>query len=379
MKKVDILLIIFTIIVAIYEAISLIKITTTIAPDFPSYYYATRDLLEHKNPYIDKSIPNIFIYPAVTSIFYIPFTLLPYAIAQGFFVILSAIAVPLTTYFSMKIIFKNFSWRFFLFFTSLAFIAFPTKFTLGMGQVNLLAFLVFLIAFYYCNKKNIIISGILIAASFLLKPILCFMLFFFIMQKAWKLIIATSIAIIFFILLSFILYGYTMELYYINSMVPILVNGVAGREVYYNQGMLGFISRLTDDENLRKYLSSLISLILIVFTFFFINKNHSTRNMQFAIFLTLLLIVHTLSWQHYFVLLIFPFIMATRVILQKREYKCFYLLALSYILISWNFRNPSILINFPLSMLLSHTFYGALILLFVLFKNADRALKKKTK
>ena len=71
----DGIIILFALATLIYVIFSLTKIVTTTAPDFPSFYAATVDLLHHKNPYSDKHIPIVYNYPSVTTLFILPFIL----------------------------------------------------------------------------------------------------------------------------------------------------------------------------------------------------------------------------------------------------------------------------------------------------------------
>lgn len=370
-KLIDSGLICFFLLTISYVGVSLFNILSTTAPDFPSYYYATQDLLTHQNPYLDKRIPNIFIYPAATSVFYLPLLLFPYQIAQGIFIVLSVSAVPGIIFISLKLLYKNVSWRYLTFFTSLAFLFFPTKFTLGMGQVNLLALFFLMLGYYLYTLQKITKSALAIGIALLVKPILSFILFYFLFKRVWKLVSIIFLTIGILFLLSFWLYGTSAEWYYVTTIVPNLLQGTDGREVYYNQGLLGFFSRLTGNQLLSKTLSMFFSLLFIGYTFYLLIKKNLSGNYQFALFLTLLPIVHTLSWQHYFIFLMFPYMLLTKLLLEKKRYLYFPLLVLSYLLAGITIKEPILFIDLPLSLVLSHTFFGAVIVLILLFRLAN--------
>lgn len=364
MKKIiDIILVFFFFAVCAYIAVSVFKIITTSAPDFPSYYYATRDFLTGVNAYKDPTIPNIFLYPAVTSILYLPFLTFPYEISQGIFVILSAFSVPGIVYLSLKLIYKKFSWRHFVLFTSLAFLSFPTKFTLGMGQVNLLAFFLLLLGYYFYQKKLFHRSGVFIALAFLAKPILGLVIVFFFIKKAWRVAGYILITLVGALFISFLLYDWQVEWYYVTSVVPMLLEGNSGRDVYYNQGLLGFFSRFFEDGTLSKNLATGIGAGLFILLIYVIKQKRPDDKTLFALLLTLLLLIHTLSWQHYFVFLIFPFILATKFVQENKNYLLFVPLVISYVLVSMNIKDPSLFASFPKNIVLSHTFFGGVLLL----------------
>lgn len=365
-KKIDALIILFFLATFAYMIVSLLKIITTTAPDFPVYYFSTLDFVVGKNAYIDGNLPTMFIYPVITSLLYLPFLMFSYEISQGIFVILSVLAVPSIVYISLKIIYKHFSWRHIFIFTSLAYLSFPTKFTLGMGQINLLALLFLMVGYYLYSKKKLVESGMTIALALLAKPVLCFILIFFIAKNAWKLIFVLSGTLIFLLFMSFMLFGYEMELFYLQQIVPELLKGDTGRDIYYNQGFLGFFSRQIDVVPLRNFLTYGISLGLLIYTLYKIHVQKLDDNRIFSLLLTLLPLTHTLSWQHHFVFLIFPYIFATNVILKYKKNYFIFLLTFSYLLISLNIKNPEIFINSQFILLLSHTFFGGLILLVLL-------------
>ena len=362
----DIILLLSFLATCIYIIISIGKIVTTSAPDFPVYYYATLSFVRGENAYLDPSLPTMFIYPTVTSIFYLPFLMFSLDVSQAIFVVLSAFAVPIIVYLSLRLIYKFFSWRLFVVFTSLAFLSFPTKFTLGMGQVNLIALLLLLIGYYFYQKKEYIKSGMILALSFLAKPVLSFLLIFYILKKAWKSILILFLTLFILLAFSSLLYGYQMEKYYLQFVVPILLEANSGRDVYYNQGLLGFFSRSIEDISIGKILSMIISGVLLTITLYTIFRRKVDNNIMFGLILILLPLIHTLSWQHYFVFLIFPMILTAKLIWEKKKYKLFGLLGIAYLLISVNIKDPSHFEVFPSELILSHTFFGGILLYFLL-------------
>ena len=71
----------------------------------------------------------------------------------------------------------------FLILLSLALISFPVKFTLGMGQMNLIAFAFLISSYLFYKEKKTNLAGLLLGNAFLLKPILGFSLIFFVLKK----------------------------------------------------------------------------------------------------------------------------------------------------------------------------------------------------
>lgn len=363
----------FSLAVLIHISISLEKIITTSAPDFHVFYQSAYDVVHAINPYEDRTLPTGFGYPVATSILYVPFLIVPRSLAQGLFIVGSAVSVPIIVYLCLQLT-KRFSWSYFLVFTSLAFLSFPVKFTLGMGQSNLVAFLLLLLSFFFYKKRMLTMSGIFLGLSIVMKPLIAFLLLFFLFNKAWKVIVIAIVVAIGFILPTLFIFGTDIYVYYFTQFVPHLLN-VGGREIYYNQGIMGFVARLTDNLMLRKIVPFISSVFLISFISFFMLKNKLKENMQFALLLSVLVLIDTLAWQHHFVFLIFPYILIATWMLEKRMFGQLTILVISYILVGLNIKNSSSFSTFPYTVFLSHAFYGAVILLCLLFFHALKVRK----
>ncbi len=358
--KTKLLVICLSSIVFIYTSISLYKIITTTAPDFSVFYYATQDILRLHNPYTDKSLFTVFNYPVITSIVFSPFALIPYQFAQGVFILLSWLSLLLIIYVSLKLV-NKLTRQIFLFCSSLALLSFPVKFTFGMGQSNLIAYALLLSGFYFYQQKKILFTVLLLTLAIIFKPVFCFLLLFFLLQKSWKVFFITSITLVFCNFITLLL-DYNDTLFYIISVVPHLFT-TTGREVYYNQGILGFISRLTGSLLLRGRITMVSNLGIVSYLTV---KRRADLNLLFSLFLITLVLVDSLSWQHHFVFLIFPFIVVGEEILKQKNKVAISLLIFAYVLVNANIKHPQTFNYFPVNILLSHVFYGAILLFGIL-------------
>jgi len=349
-----------------YTLFSLYKIANTIAPDFSVLWNAAKDLQASRNPYLNSELYTGVGYPPNTLLFYLPLTLLPYHTSQVIFLFLSLLALVGSVYLSLLLTFKKFNKLFFLFGSSLVLISFPWKFTLGMGQNNSISLLLILFSLYFYLSKRDNTSGFFLGLSIALKTIFGFFLLFFLTQRKWKLISIALIVIAFSIVLSIRLSGSETNLYtyYIREVIPPLLN-YEGREIYYNQGILGFISRLYPDLNLRKILNGVVSLMLLILITLISQIKKDKVLLVFSFFVISLLLIDSLSWQHHFVWLVFPFTELIYETWKRRKYYLLYLIFVAYLLISWNFKSPGSYFDFPKIIILSNTFYGSLILLFI--------------
>lgn len=357
------LITLFSILVFLHILFSIYKIVTTKAPDFEVLWLGAKDLLAGNNPYLNKQAFTGIGYPLTTLVFYIPFALLDYKLAQTAFVLLSFLAIYFSVFLSIKIIGSKIRWQNLFLLSSLVLLSFPAKFTLGMGQNNSITLLFLLLFFYFYKKGKENLSAIFLGLSFSLKTIFLFFIIFPILKRKWRLLLVSLIVLlIFFIISNFWANLDYYFVYFRRVILPLLT--LRGREIYYNQGISGFITRSFENPVWRK------SFIIFLSAGFLANSIHLTfKNkkhvLSFSLLIITLLLIDSLSWQHHFVWLIFPFIVLMSEFIKKKNMKFKLLLILAFILVGWNFKSPGLYVNFPYLLLLSNTFYGTLILYFL--------------
>lgn len=354
---------ILTALVFIYSAISFYRIVVSFAPDFSVFYGAALTLIEGGNPYLGEFF-TAYEYPVFSSLFFLPFVWINYPTAQFIFTLISYLAVIFVVYYSIVL-----SWQkvfpAFYFLLALTLLSFPVKFTFGMGQVNLIAYCLVIISYYLFTKNKQTAAGLLLGLGIIVKPVLLIVLVFYLFQKSWRLLIWSGSVIVLGFIVAGLLFGFNLYEYYFMQRVPFLLR-FSGREVYYNQGISGLVARLFDND-LSRYLVLILQLVImgtgIGFSLF-----SRRRNLVFAVWLVILVLVDNLSWQHHFVFLIFPFITVFYLLGKLKNRILFFLLAISYLLVSGNLKDPSLFVNRPVSIILSHGAFGAILLLLILFK-----------
>jgi len=339
---------------------SILKIVSTTAPDFSVFWMASRDFLTRKNLYSNPNLVYQLLQPPLTLVFYIPLSPISYRYAQAIFILLSFASIVGAALISLKITFDKIPWHYFLLVLLLALTAFPTKYTLGMGQVNTISLFILLSGFYFYLRRSYKIAGILLGLSIISKPIFGFLLLFFLLEHERRVILYILGTLIGGFLLSTLVSNIGLYQYWIEKVFPPLL-GMGGREVYYNQGISGFISRLTPNLAIRGSTTILVSILVVGLSSFLAFKKDN-KQLLFSLFLITLLLVDSLSWQHHFVWLIFPFVLLTAYAIRLKNAVILGLIGIAYLLVSWNFKNPSLYLVFPKILLLSNQFYGAVIL-----------------
>ncbi len=319
-------------------------------PDFSVYYYSTKNAVLGINPYLDQNTYTLLTYPPFTLVFFIPFLILSFGLASKLWLVVSLSSFILGLYFLYKAkpIDKTLFWIIF----ALTAFSFPFKFTLGMGQVNLVLFFLISLTLYSLTKKTNIGASISLAVSVALKLIPLFFLVVLLVRGQFKALVFSTIFTVGIIFFSILVFGKEIHIYYLNELVPRLSQN--GGDVYFNQSITGLFAR----EGLSGDLIHPIRVLLLLLTLFCILKRKDLFY-AFSLMISFILLTNSFSWQHHLVLLILPFYLLLSEV--KDKYKIVVLL--SYLLVALNFKNPEA-INF--SLLLSHGFFGILLIFIML-------------
>lgn len=364
---------IFFFIVFILLFRTLWTLSHTYTPDFSVFYQTAVDILRGSSVYTGKTIFTSFSYPLISGLFFVPFAFLPYQVSQTLFLFLNVIALLGISLIIPLILLNKRSLFLSLWIFAFSYLSFPTKFTLGMGQINIIAYFSLMLCLFMLRLESYrhvritpLLVGFFFALAIILKPILAFLTLFFILQKQWKVLFMSFGLIIFTFLLGAIVDHKAVldYVYYLQKVIP-AVSKPVGKEIYYNQGLMSFIFRIIHQNIWRLVFSyaGIISIFLIG-----LYKVWKSKNIlyKFSLLLCIIPILDTLSWQHHFVILIFPFCYVAFVFIKIKKWKSLFILLFSYLLVSTNIAHPEIFIRFPFSLILSNTFYGVFLLFIIM-------------
>lgn len=373
MKYVSYLFILFGIVFSLFT-IARILFTFQLFDFVNVYYPSIQDIMHGRNLY-DNPATDVN-YPPTTFLFLFPFGLIPIAIAQKIWTILSFSALSGSIFVILKAVTKKFSLLAFLLIYSFAVLSFPVKFTLGMGQINIFLLLLISLCFLFYQRKQLYIAGILLGIASSIKLIPLILLLFFLRKKAFGVVGATVITFVVIGILGILLFGEGLTRQYFFEVLPNIPT--VGNSVYYNQAFTGLLARMTVVNDTARIINYLL-LGVLLFIGFILTKpkaqNALRELMEYGIFITVILIGGGLAWQHHFVLLIIPYSALFLSILAKKEKLLLplLLLFLSYLLVAFNIKNPEAFLGIS-RIVLSHVLYGVLVL-YALLVNALR-LKK---
>lgn len=386
-KLVPLLIIsIFTIITTqfITSNIKLLKIPAP-GQDFEVFYLSGQQAIIKSNPYLLLG-KDIVRNPPPALLLFMLLPLFPIQLSQVIWFNLSFIIFIVASYFLFKTLagsekgsfFNPLNWKLWLIYLSLVFIFFPFRYNLGSGQVNNFLFFLIVLTFYLMQTKKEIWASLLLALSIVLKITPIFLFYPLFIQKRFKNILWT---IIFLILIGIATAGLIGPQVYNNYLATPGSFFDFGITTYYNQSFAGFLSRAFNNAELTKWVI-LFSLALAsgwLFIFHKKIKNSFVSNLLlWNLSIIYMLIFAPFAWQYHFVIIIFPLVVTVYLGYRMRlPYKFFLLLALSYLLIGWNIKNPTVFIDRGIvgTVILSHVFLGSMLLFFLNCYLAKKTLK----
>ena len=329
--------------------------------DFQVYWEATKAALIGKDVYRGLySGGTPFNYPPTFLSFFAPFTFFPKSIASLVFLFISLAALSVSIFLLVKFQFGKKERTVAFLLSAVFFIQyFPTKFTLTLGQINLIFLFLTILSFYAFRKGKDILSGVSLAIAALLKIFPGFLILFFFKEKRWKAIFSFLATLILIVVLTGLFFGPNLFSDYFATSSGLFLK--AGSPSYFDQSLNGFLSRLNCPSSWRLVLRLTSSLVLIVM--FLRIKDQAIS--FFGLMAVITIFFSSFAWLHHYVVLI-PLMIILFSKLYRRD-AAFWLklaLLLAYLLCSFHFRNPQISIAQNI-FLASHPFIGAITLLFL--------------
>ena len=351
-----------------YAIFSLVRIMQSLAPDFSVFYDASQGLLSGKNIYTLPMYTGLG-YPPFSLLPFLPFTRFSYPAAQAFWIGLSFIFFLSDIYLSLSLVETRVRFREWCLVFIFGFLAFPVKFTLGMGQGNFLALLLLLLSLWGWQKKQTWLSGLSYGLLLIVKPHFILLVPVYFLSGQWF-ATAISFSVIFLSAMTTgLLFGWGQYVFYFNKTVPPLLV-FSGRTIYYNQSLGSFLGRLFPLP-LAAELTQWASIILSVGALWFIWRKRLGLLEAIIVSLPIFLLVEPLSWQHHYVFLLPVFVwLAVKV---KQNIRLLIVLGICYFLVALNIRNPELWRPLALSaLILSHVCIGNMLIIGLTIRQLGR-------
>lgn len=326
--------------------VSLIRIITTTAPDFVYYYEAAGEVTRRvSNP--------IHLLPPASLLIFAPLRLIPFDLAQGIWVTLSFLClIGVVWRVTGMVGLRDPLVRWTL--VALGYLSFPTQFTLGMGQINLIVLYLFVVSVAEEIRHRSVFAGGVFALAILLKPEIGLLAPVFLLTRRWRILGSLAVFLGGVIAVSLPVFGVDAYGEYASRM-NVALGSWRDVGIYYNQGLSGLVARMGGDSTLY----FILSVLVIVITLFIAGKRDIRFPSALWLAIPVFLLIEPIAWQHHFV-----FLLPVYVLLAKRisSLKIHVWLGISFVLISMNFAAPAFLDTMPLGWLVSsHATVGNLL------------------
>ena len=315
------------------------------ADDFAPIYVAAQLVAEGKtaslydhHPYLFHIVPpgeftetakeigfRGFLHPYVhlplVSFLFHPLLFIPYGNMTKLLLLINFLAVILSFYLVLKLIGRGFNLRWF----SIAILAMtcfsPLRYGLWLGQTSPLIFLgitslCYLAIAGYPKTSGFILGGII---SLKITPII--FLLYFLIRKKWSLVISSFITLTVIGVFSVLFMGWESNMIFLQNIIRL--NGLSLAS-WNNQSLDGFLLRWGTDAphlynwcllkltfNMKALKYFVLSSVFLLWLFILLRSEDSNEKnrdlLDFSLTLILLVIFSPISWSHYLLFLVFPY------------------------------------------------------------------------
>ena len=295
------------------------------ADDFQDYLFAAHQIATGGDPYADFirshvpwdwSLSSGYLYPPAFAITLIPLTWVSNDLAVRLWLLLIQVAVLA----SILIIYGAIGRprRIEL----LAIVAvlttfFPLANTVLAGTMNSLLLLLLTLAWACWHRRRDAVSGVLIGAAALFKLFPAALFPYLAWRRQWTLLIAAGVTGLAGLVLGLMVTGVDHNIYYFREMLPHLAAGTGYRE---NQSLAGVATRLCDPNTANAggsagWCSRLIdwpAVLLLLAIVLRASSRASRSGLEFALAVTALPLISSVTWSFPLVILILPIVLLVR-------------------------------------------------------------------
>ncbi|MDD5679700.1 MAG: glycosyltransferase family 87 protein [Candidatus Omnitrophica bacterium] len=242
-----------------------------------------------------------------------------------------------------------------------------------LGQINPMIFFFFVLSLYCLDRKNEILSGIVLSLGILIKPHFGILLLFFLWKRCYRVFFSAAASLVLF------------------EALPILLGKIAAERSYF-AAVIDFLYRnLTDTTLSNLSLAALINringtggIILTILVILCAYAAYITRErfrgsdlrflLEFSLMLPLIFLIFPVVHEHHYILLYLPIILLWARLNKEPKLIPTVLFALSFLLIGLRYS----LIQFPafgsgfLSVFSGLKIYGVIMLFFLIAHEIGR-------
>ena len=301
------------------------------ADDFQDYLFAAHQITTGGDPYADFvrshvpwdwSLSSGYLYPPAFAVTLIPLTWVSndIAVRVWLFAIQAAVLVSLLIIYRMI---GRPSRMELLALVAVLTTFFPLANTVLAGTMNSLLLLLLTAAWAYWQRRRDVAGGLLIGAAAIFKLFPAALLPYLAWRRHWKLLAAAIVTGLAGLGLGLAVTSVDHNIYYFREMLPHLAAGTGYRE---NQSLAGVAARLCDPTTVNAGGSAgwcgrlidwpaVLVLLAIVWRF---TSRASRSGLEFALAVTTLPLISSVTWSFPLVILILPITLLVREALSGR-------------------------------------------------------------
>jgi len=337
-----------------------------------------------------KGILTPYVHLPLFSFLYRPLLFIPFRTITKLLLIINVLVMVFSLYLILKLVDRGSNIRLFSIAILVMAFFYPMRYSLRLGQTTPIVFLGIISICYLAKTGHLKTSGFILGGLISLKITPVFFLCYFLIRKKWSLAISSIVTLIVIAICSVLLMGWESNTIFFNNIIRL--NGLSLAS-WNNQSLDGFLLRWATGalhlydwhllelsfkmKVLKYFVLSCMLLLWLIILFRPTNPNEENRDLlDFSLTLILLVVFSPISWSHYLLFLVFPYMVLLNTLIRNKTspYRKLMIggliisypgiaLPSSYFLLFLNFP----LINkIPLPVLSSTGFLGGVLLIIIL-------------
>jgi Glycosyltransferase family 87 len=314
--------------VALYAYLYLLPVLGPHAPrtdDFQDYLFAAHQLATGGDPYAnfirnhvpwDWSLSSGYLYPPAFAVILIPLTWVSNDLAVRIWLLLIQAAIAASVLIVYAVIGRPRRGEL-LCLAAVMTTFFPLSSTVLTGSMNSLLLLLLTGAWACWQRRKDVLSGVLVGAAAVFKLFPLALLPYLAWRRHWKLLGAVGVTGLAGLALCLAVTSFDHNLYYFRDMLPHLAAGTGYRE---NQSLAGITARLcqpstADAGGSAGWCGRVLDWPLVLLLLFMVWRATSRpvrSGMEFALAVSTLPLISSVTWSFHLVVLILPILLLIR-------------------------------------------------------------------
>jgi len=337
-----------------------------------------------------KGILTPYVHLPLFSFLYRPLLFIPFRTITKLLLIINVLVMVFSLYLILKLVDRGSILRLFSIAILVMAFFYPMRYSLRLGQTTPIIFLGIISIYYLAKIGHLKTSGFILGGIISLKITPIFFLCYFLIRKKWSLAISSIVTLMVVAICSVLLMGWESNAIFFNNIIRL--NGLSLAS-WNNQSLDGFLLRCVTGAThlydwhllelplkmkVLKYF--VLTSMLLLWIFILIQSKRIKEDNHdlfgFSLTLVLLVIFAPISWSHYLLFLVFPYLVLLNTIIRNKTIP-YRKLMIGVLLLSYPgvalppsyfllFINFPFINKIPLAVLSSTGFWGGILLVIIL-------------